>query len=304
MKKSLIICLLISLVALVGCTPKATPQEPTIYEFTAETIKVSSRDIEIPAIVTMPKTDGDEKFPLVVMAHGHGGTKDEAGSYQTVAEGLAAKGIATIRMDFPGCGESTEEFVNNNVTNMLADIKSSLKYMLDLNKIDEEKVAILGYSMGGRLATLSLENPIYKAIAMWAPAATNGADSLQSFLGGEESVKKLLAEAEENGSAKFTTPWGQEQLLGHKFFTDMQETKPLEQLTKFEGPVLVIYGDKDNIITPEVSEAVVSAAAKSSDAKSHKIEGADHGFGLFSEEPELSKNLTDTTIEFFVNSLK
>jgi len=84
---------------------------------------------ELPAIFTVPRVAG--KYPLVVMAHGHGGTKDENGGFTAIAETLAARGIATIRMDFPGSGASTEPFIQNNLTNMIADVAAARAYAIE-----------------------------------------------------------------------------------------------------------------------------------------------------------------------------
>jgi hypothetical protein len=64
-----------------------------------------------------------------------------------IAEGLASRGIASIRVDFPGCGDSVESFAINNLTNMLADIKASRDYALSGPNIDRERVGIHGFSI-------------------------------------------------------------------------------------------------------------------------------------------------------------
>lgn len=62
----------------------------------------------VPATVVIP--DGEGPFPAVVMNHGHGGGRQEGGGFERLAKALADAGILTIRMDFPGNGDSKEPF--------------------------------------------------------------------------------------------------------------------------------------------------------------------------------------------------
>lgn len=295
------------MILLDGSEPNLLENDETekAYSFISQDIMINSRALEIPGTFVYPEGTTDETFPLVVMAHGHGGTRDEAGGFISVAEKLAANGIASIRVDFPGCGESSESFSQNNITNMLMDIDASLNYALSQPMIDSDRVGIYGYSMGGRLAILSASrNSIYKSVALWAPAATDGASSMYAFIGGEEAYKTFNEEADEKGSALFTTLWGQEQLLGKQFFEDMNTTKPQEEIAEYTGSLLIVSGDKDTIIDPSICKAIVSAATNSSEVKEHVVNGADHGFGLYSNEPELSNEAINTTIDFLINHLK
>ena len=276
-----------------------------VREFVSEKVMIPSRGIEIPATFVYPKAAVGEKFPLVVMAHGHGGNREEAGGFTRVAEGLAAEGVATIRMDFPGCGESTEAFTQNNLTNMLADISASLDYSAAKPMIDTERIGMFGYSMGGRLATLSVEQePRYKALALWAPVGTDGPGPMVPFMGGQEAYDAMAKEASEKGSVMFTTQWGQKQELGKQFFEDLNNTKALSAISAFTGPVLIVYGDKDDVIPPEIDKAVVKAAIKSSKTVEHIVAGADHGFGLYSPDPAMSTETVKVTVDFLAGELK
>ena len=89
-------------------------------------ITYESRGVQVPATLTIP--DGVEAYPIVIMAHGHGGNRDEGAGYIAIANALAMQGIASIRMDFPGCGASTEPFTMNTMTNMKADVLSAVDY--------------------------------------------------------------------------------------------------------------------------------------------------------------------------------
>ncbi|MDR0597372.1 MAG: hypothetical protein LBG14_02580 [Treponema sp.] len=62
-------------------------------------------------MLTLP--EGAGKFPAVVMLHGYGSNKDEAGNgYKLIAAELAKKGIASLRIDFMGNGDSKADFVD------------------------------------------------------------------------------------------------------------------------------------------------------------------------------------------------
>ncbi len=271
--------------------------------FIAENIEVMSRGTNIPAVFTYPKEGSN--FPLVVMAHGHGGSKDEAGGYINAAKAFAENGIATIRMDFPGCGDSTESFYHNSLTNMMLDIDASLEYALTQNMVNESKIGIFGYSMGGRLAMLSVaKEPRYDALALWAPAATNGNDSMHVFMGGKEAFEGYNTEAQNEGMSLFTTLWGSEQLLSKQFFDDMTESKPLDEVASYTGPVIIVNGDLDPIIDRPVIDAAIAGFTSSSDVQNHVVVGADHGFGIFSGQPELTNEAIKAVVDFMVENLK
>ena len=304
MKRHIAFCLLaLGFIVLTGCQP-ATQSSADSYAFASTESTVSSRDVAVPVTYVYPVATDGEKFPLVVLVHGHGGTRDEAGGFTRVAEGLAALGIASIRMDFPGCGDSVESFANNNLSNMRQDIEASRDYALSQANIDRERIGILGFSMGGRLAFMTAASDrSYKVMVTWAPGASNGAGSMVEFVGGSAAYDAMKAQAASDGFVPFTTSWGQEQKLGLQFFTDLEESRPLEAVSQFAGALLVLYGDQDDVVLPSVSEAVIAAAMNSREVLRHVIEGADHGLGLFTDEHAYSEEAVNTTVNFFASRL-
>jgi len=274
------------------------------YEFQSIDTTVSSRGVAVPVTYVHPLVAEGESHPLVIMLHGHGGTRNEAGGYTGVAAGLAALGIASIRMDFPGCGDSMESFANNNLSNMLLDIQASRDFALARPQIDKGRLGLLGYSMGGRLALLhAAAAGNYKAVAAWTPAGQNGATSMIDFLGGQTAYDELKAHAAREGFVTFTTRWGQEQKLGSQFFTDMEESRPLDAVAKIRAPLLILYGDLDDVVLPSVSEAVIAAATMSSEVMRHVVKGADHGLGLYNNQPALSEEAIQATVKFLSQRL-
>lgn len=263
-----------------------------------------SRGVAVPATIVTPAANG-EAFPLVVMAHGHGGSRQEGGGFQMVAEAMAKRGIASIRMDFPGCGDSTESFVENNLSNMLLDLQAARKFAASEVKIDPARVGLLGYSMGGRLVVLLSEiDPNYRAMVTWAPAISNGAErEIEITFGGPDAYEFNKRRALEEGSSVYTTQWGSQLEVGPGYFRDIEASTPLTALAKFSGPFMVIYGDKDDAVPPAISASAVNAATNSSDAIALKIPGAGHGFGFYTDNPEAAELVVETSAEFLSKNL-
>jgi len=265
---------------------------------------VSSRGVQVPATFVYPRAAGGARFPLVVMAHGHGGSRHENGAFDRVAESLARRGVAAIAVDFPGCGDSSEPFTGNNLTNMIADVLAARDYAVRQPQVDAGRVGLFGWSMGGRIAMMLADrNDEFDAIATWAPAAQPGAGSMIGFLGGPEAFEAARAQAARDGYFPFTTRWGQDQQLGERFFTDMQNSAPLEPLAKFTGALLVLYGDRDDVVLPEVAESAVAAARQAVKVVRYVVKGADHGLGVFSDEPNYTDQAVNETVGFLVDHL-
>ncbi|BDF66517.1 hypothetical protein CE91St43_04890 [Oscillospiraceae bacterium] len=268
--------------------------------YVEKTVTYQSGERTVPAVVTLPAGEGP--FPAVVMNHGHGGSKDENVGFVGVARALAQAGFATIRMDFPGCGGSEASFQDNTMTNMIADSNAGLAYLLDNYPIDADRLGILGYSMGGRIASeiVGAENNPYKAVVLLSAAAVDAEVLAPSIFGDLETYNELKATAEKDGFAAFTTIYGQTQELSKAWFADMEAGKPLESLAKFTGPVLVLHGDQDVVVTDEMNKAIVSAYPA---AQEIVVPDADHGYGFYSDQPEVTALVETSITDFFTNNL-
>lgn len=283
------------------------PAETVTYDFVSLDTTYVSRNVAVPATLVTPQGEQDQLFPLVVMAHGHGGSREEGGGYRLVAEALAERGIASVRMDFPGCGDSTELFSENNLSNMVLDMQAAREFAVAQPGIDGARVGLLGYSMGARVAALLSEiDPSYRTMAMWAPAVYNGATREQKEfdrLGGPNMYDTLKQRAVEEGMAEYETRWGTTLLLGPRWFVDMEQSMPLQALSAFEGPLLVLYGDTDDVVPPEIPEAAIAAATSSSVVVGHKVAGASHALGFYTNRPEIAAEVVATTADFLDQNL-
>lgn len=262
-----------------------------------QVISYESRGVQVPATLVTP--DGVEEYPVVVMCHGHGGSREENVGFAAVADALAAQGVASIRMDFPGCGESTESFQMNTLTNMEADVLAAIDYAKA--NLSVSKVGLFGYSMGGRIVLELLANGTpADAVVLLAPAGDT--TNLKNLFGGEEAYDAMLAEAEANGYVTFTTIYGQVQELSKEWFADLQKIeKPAEAAAAaWNGPALVIWGSDDEAVSPSISESVATAL----NAQTQDATGEGHGYGFYSEDDTVRNTVANATADFFAANLK
>lgn len=264
----------------------------------SEDITYESRGVQIPATVVLP--DGEGPYSLVIMVHGHGGSRQENIGFPAIAEALAKQGIATIRMDFPGCGDSTEDFSLNTQSNMKQDIINGFNYMTDNYPVDESKVGVFGYSMGGRLTLELIDDEAFPiaAAALLAPAADT--DDLKNLFGGQENWDQLKSEAgvSSEGYVDFTTIYGQVQHLSKEWFSDLEKYEGTSLIgkaaDKFDHPALVIYAVDDEAVSPSVSTAVAEAL----NAQVVVTPADGHSYGFYSDK-DIVLTLVKTAVAGF-----
>ena len=291
-------CVILTLLAASACS--SAPLSAEAEGFLSDDVTFESRGIDVAATFVRPADTATKPFPIVVLAHGHGGTRDEAGGFRRLAEALARRGIATIRPDFPGCGQSTEPFTRNNLSNMMADTRAALAYARGRPGTDAKRTGIVGYSMGARVAMLVLPDG-FAAAVLWAPVGLDGPDAIFPLTGGQSRYLELREVARGTGVTPFVTPWGQHQTLGRQWFDDLETYRPMSAVRSFTGTLLVISGADDAIIEPDIGRAV--AAAASSLARVEIVAGAGHGLGFYDEDAAISERVIEATADLLVSVL-
>ncbi len=260
-------------------------------------ITYESRGVQVPATLTTP--DGAESYPIVIMAHGHGGNRDEGAGYIAIADALAMQGIASIRMDFPGCGKSTEPFTMNTMSNMKADVLSAIDYAKAALPVTT--VGIFGYSMGGRIVVeLIREGFIPDAAAVLAPAVDTGIDGILGSM-----TEEALAAFEAEGHYAYTTRYGQNLDVSKEWYEDLKKyTYPDlvdSAAAAYAGrPMLVIYADDDSVVNPAGSQYVADTFG----ADLVKANGCDHSYGFYSEDMAVRNAVVYGVSSFFTFNLK
>ena len=259
----------------------------------------------IPATIQLPaKSARGEELPLVVLCHGFTGNRQGDGHFAPLAEDLVAHGIATVRLDFAGCGDSTEPYANYTLANMAADVDSVIGYMQAT--YGTGKTALVGHSMGGRLASLYPQLGQYPvtALALWSPANGTGLQGLE-FLSIDNfaAVEELAARADAEGSV---AAWGVE--LSAAYIDGMRDSDPNATLQESGLPVLLTYSGNERILS-DTTQTETKAAVESLPDGQVVLDlfvNGDHNYT--SEDPatntQLDADLRQVTVDFLTSHLQ
>ncbi len=259
----------------------------------------------IPAAIQLPaKSARGEELPLVVLCHGFTGNRQGDGHFAPLAEDLAANGIATVRLDFAGCGDSTEPYANYTLANMAADVDSVIGYMQAT--YGTGKTALVGHSMGGRLASLYPQLGQYPvtALALWSPANGTSLQGLE-FLSIDNfaAVEEMAARADAEGSV---AAWGVE--LSAAYIDGMRDSDPNATLQESGLPVLLTYSGNERILSDTTQTETKAAVESLPDGQVvlDPFVNGDHNYT--SEDPatntQLDADLRQVTVDFLTSHLQ
>ena len=292
MKKAIALLMCLTLTFALSATCQAEQQG-----YTETVVSLDGGDHQIPATVCLPTAEG--KHPAVVMLHGTGSNRDEAGGgYKVAAPILAEKyGIATIRIDFMGNGDSKADYKDYTFGSAVSDAATAAKYMATLEGVNLDAIGVMGWSQGGTDALLCCgRHPeIFKSIVTWAGAPSL---KLDGFFGEEQ-----YEEAKKNGFFVMKFDWRDSLEVSLQWCEDVMNTDVLGEFSAFTGPVLAIAGKLDTTVDPSWSDKIV-AVNKNPLSKTHFIDGMDHTFNVFSEQDLHSlHDAIDQTGAFFKATL-
>jgi len=231
----------------------------------------------------IPDTNTSGKYPGVILYHGFSGDRMEPGfMFVRFSRLLAKSGIASIRFDFLGSGESDGIFTDMTFSREAEQASLIMDYFQGLDKIDENKIILLGLSMGGALAgyLAGKRSSELKGLVLWAPAG-----EMRLFI---DKREKAIESGEITGDIMDISGLR----LGEGFIEDVRSLNVMEQTSGYKGDLLIVHGTGDTVVPIAVSEGYLQLFGNR--AKLIQVDGADHTFqGI----PWIEK-LFDATITF------
>ncbi|WP_282049163.1 bifunctional alpha/beta hydrolase/OsmC family protein [Maribacter aquivivus] len=156
---------------------------------------------------------------------------------RNISRALVNKGIAVLRFDFTGLGDSEGDFEETNFSSNVSDLIQAAKFLEDNYKAPS---LLVGHSLGGA-AVIFAATQLESVLAV----ATVGAPSSPSHV--QHLFKSSVAEINATGKAKVNI--GGRDFTINKDFIDDIESKPMESVLKnMRKPFLVIHSPQDAIV--------------------------------------------------------
>ena len=105
---------------------------------------------------------GPGPHPAVVLMHGGGGNHEILRiTPNFFARRFAQCGLVAITYDKRGTGDSDGDYASTTFDDFVADAGSAAEYLAGLPEVDAEKIGVIGFSQGGRLApVVSVRYPV------------------------------------------------------------------------------------------------------------------------------------------------
>ncbi|MBO6603649.1 MAG: alpha/beta fold hydrolase [Roseicyclus sp.] len=243
----------------------------------------------------------DGPGPAVLLLHGFTGTRDELpveGTEDFVftrfARQLAAAGMPSLRIDFRGSGESLEmPWEETTFSTQIEDSVAAVDWMAAHPDIGAREIAVIGWSQGGLVAAhLAAERPDLARVVLLNPVTAPRVSFGALF--GPEVMEAGLAAAPA-APVGFTLPWGVEMELNGAFFHEIPDSDPVGAIADYPGPVLVVVGANDDLITPQPAMGQTVLDARGNAADTLVLMEMDHVFNVFTG-PDMLDQVIATTI--------
>ena len=158
--------------------PGRRPQEDAIAAgprpYREETVSIANAAAGIKLAGTLSIPHGPGPVPAVVLITGSGPeTRDEEivrhKIFLVLADALNRRGIAVLRYDKRGVGESTGMYATATLTDFATDAESVLAFLRTRPEIAPNHVGLIGHSEGGLVAPLvAARNPSVQFVVLMA----------------------------------------------------------------------------------------------------------------------------------------
>lgn len=227
----------------------------------------------------------DEPTSLgIVFVHGGGVTRDEAGFFTRLAAGLASAGVASLRYDLRGHGESEGRQEDAPLTAHLNDMRGALAELRQRAGVSQASLLAASFS-GGMAAYYAAKgsDPLTRLVLI-NPLL----DYKNRFIDqkpywhydhiDDEHARQLSDVGYIEHSPTFR--------LGRGLLNEVFWIHPRDVLGEITAPTLILHGTKDTFISVDSSRAAV--ALLKAPHRLVEIEGAQHGIAVHDDPQYLN----------------
>jgi pimeloyl-ACP methyl ester carboxylesterase len=237
--------------------------------------------LNLTGTLARPDQPGDRG---IVLVHGGGVTREEGGFFTRLAAGLGEAGVASLRYDLRGHGESEGSQMDSPLTAHLNDIWSALTHLRE--STGASRLSLLGASFSGGLAAyyaargpdeltrLILFNPLldYK----------NRFVDQKPYWSDDHLDDREARQLTEYGYLAHSPTFK----LGRAMLNEVFWIHPRRVLGEITAPTLIVHGTKDTFVPVESSREALPLFK--TEHQLVEIEGSQHGFAVHDDPQYLN----------------
>ncbi|MEJ8569105.1 bifunctional alpha/beta hydrolase/OsmC family protein [Elongatibacter sediminis] len=185
-----------------------------------------------------------------------------------IAEALSREGIATLRFDFTGLGQSEGEFADTHFSSNVDDLEDAAAF---LREAHEAPQILVGHSLGGT-ACLQVASRIDEVRAVATLGSPAEAEHILHLL--DDDLERI----EEEGAARVKLA-GRSFTIRRDFLEDVRSQSVRDGIGKLRRALLVMHSPVDEVVSIDEAARIYTSARHPKSFIS--LDGADH---LLSDE--------------------
>ena len=233
----------------------------------SDKVSFQSQGQRVSGVLHLPEA---KNLPCVVASHGLLSSKD-SDKFVALGERMVREGMALLRFDFRGCGESEGKIEENTVSGRVADLVAAVDFVRSYPGLGN-RIGLLGSSLGGYVSLIkaAMDKEIGTTVIWATPFHLDDLGSKK----GQEGIPNLEDE----------------------FFIDLPKHRLLPLLPKVSN-CLVIHGEEDELVPVDQAWEIFHRLGAPKEI--HVIGGADHRL----TDSDHRQRATDLSVEWFKKHL-